>query len=72
MPNWETGNPYSYQLETDGAIGTVNWVDKYNDLDGTGFSMSSQGLVTGISAETATISFTAEDTDQIGGIDVRA
>ncbi|HHI02711.1 MAG TPA: hypothetical protein ENL22_04245 [candidate division Zixibacteria bacterium] len=69
LPNWEVGNPYSQQLEANGAIGVLSWVDKYNDLTGTGLTLSSDGMVSGTPMDEGTISFTAMVTDEINGTD---
>ena len=69
LPNWEVNNPYSQQLEAISAIGVLNWVDKYNDLSGTGLTVSSDGLVSGTPISEGTINFTAEVTDEISGTD---
>jgi len=68
LPNWEQNNPYSQQLEATNAIGLVSWVDKFNDLSGTGLILSSGGLVSGTPTSEGTISFTAIVTDEINGI----
>jgi len=69
LPNWEVGNPYSYQLEASNGIGSAIWNDKYNGLAGTGLTLSTGGLVSGTPVAEGTISFTAEVTDEIGGTD---
>ncbi len=69
LPNWEANNPYSQQLEAIYAVGLLSWVDKYNDLSGTGLTLSSDGLVSGTPVSEGTISFTAEVTDEINGTD---
>ncbi|MCP4705143.1 MAG: hypothetical protein GY865_11075 [candidate division Zixibacteria bacterium] len=69
LPNWEVENPYSQQLEVDNAFGVLNWIDKFNDLDGTGLTVSTGGLVSGTPTSEGTISFTAEVVDEIDGLD---
>lgn len=69
LPNWDMNNLYSQQLEATDAVGLLNWVDKYNDLSGTGLTLSSDGLVSGTPTSEGAIGFTAEVTDEINGTD---
>jgi C1A family cysteine protease len=64
LPDWTVGFAYSRQLEAIGGTGELAWSDKYNDLAGTGLSLSASGLVSGTPASTGEISFTAVVTDE--------
>jgi hypothetical protein len=63
LPDWTFGYLYSEQLEATGGTGAHTWSDKFNDLDGTGLTLSSGGLLSGLPSVTGTISFTAVVTD---------
>ncbi len=65
LPDWTAGMAYSQQLEVIGSIGTLTWTDKYNDLNGTGLTLSSDGLLSGMVAAGMTVSFTAEVSDEV-------
>jgi len=67
LPDWTIGHPYSQSLEASGSIGTLDWIDKYDDLAGSGLSLSSDGLLSGIPAAAQSVTFTAEVTDQASG-----
>ena len=64
LPDWTVDRPYSQQLEASGGTGTLTWGDLYNDLIGTGLTLSSSGLISGAPASAGQISFTARVTDQ--------
>jgi hypothetical protein len=70
LPDGSEGNPYSYQLEAVGGTGEFIWSDKYDELNGTGFTLSAAGQLSHPSAE-GSISFTAEVVDQTGSSDSR-
>jgi len=70
LPDGSEGNPYSYQLEAVGGTGELVWSDKYDELNGTGFTLSAIGQLSHPSAE-GSISFTAEVVDQTGSSDNR-
>ncbi len=63
VPDWTIENDYSYQLEAVGGIGEVVWSDKNNDLEGSGLSLSSSGLLSGIPTTTDEFTFIALVTD---------
>jgi len=72
LPDWTAGVYYSQQLEATGGVGSLTWSDKYNNLNGTGLSLSSAGLVAGMPANPLapqTITFTAVVSDQSAGSD---
>jgi Peptidase family C25/Propeptide_C25/Dockerin type I domain/Putative Ig domain len=64
LPEWTAGVPYSCQLYCVGGTGNITWIDKYNDLDGTGLSISTNGLLSGTPIISGTISFTAGISDE--------
>jgi bacillolysin len=64
VPDWTQGFPYSEQLESYGGTGTITWTDLYNDLAGTGLSLSANGLLSGTPTATGAISFTAYVSDE--------
>ena len=66
LPDWSTGVTYSEQLTATGGNGTVIWTDKNNDLSGSGLSLSTTGLLSGIVTTAQPISFTALVTDDVG------
>ncbi len=63
VPDWTVDNAYSFQLEEVGGIGEVVWSDKNNDLDGSGLTLSSSGLLSGTPPTTAEYTFIALVTD---------
>ena len=66
LPDWTVGQSYSQQLQATGGTGTRTWLDKYNDLAGTGLSLSTTGLVSGAPNSAETINFTAYVSDEGG------
>jgi len=63
LPDWTIPVPYSNQLEADGGEGLLTWTDKNGDLAGTGLSLSTGGLLSGVPEVVGTISLTAVVTD---------
>ncbi len=66
LPDATFGHPYSFQLGAFGGEGEITWSDKYNDLGGTAFSLSSTGLLTGTPYQQGEIFFTALAEDAVG------
>jgi len=66
LPDWTVGQPYSQQLQATSGTGTKTWIDKDGDLAGTGLSLSTTGLVSGVPSSTGVISFTAQVSDEGG------
>jgi hypothetical protein len=64
LPDWTQGVPFSRQIETINAVGTVTFTDLNGDLIGTGLSVSSSGLISGTPTASGDISFTVEATDE--------
>jgi len=71
LPDWTAGIPYSQQLEVLGGIGDLTWSDASGDLVGTGLNLSSTGLLSGSTAISGLISFTAHVEDQTSDYDDR-
>ncbi len=63
LPDGKVDNSYSQQLEASGGTGTITWSDKNGDLEGTGLSLSGEGLLSGIPLVEGTIIFTAQAVD---------
>ncbi|HBC45907.1 MAG TPA: hypothetical protein DCZ43_02565 [candidate division Zixibacteria bacterium] len=66
LPDGIVDSPYLIQLLATGGTGVRNWVDRDNDLAGTGLSLSSDGLLQGTPGVLGNISFTALISDAIG------
>ncbi len=64
LPDWTGGVYYSQQLAATGGSGSLSWMDKNDDLAGTGLTLSSSGLLSGTPASATAISFTALVTDE--------
>jgi len=64
LPDWTVNQPYTVQVNVAGGVGAVTITDKYGDLSGTDFSISSSGLVTGTPTAIGTYSFTALAVDE--------
>jgi len=69
LPDWTVGFSYLQQLNATGGTGSLSWSDKNGDLDGTGLSLSSTGLLSGIAATAGPISLTAVVSDRLGADD---
>jgi len=65
LPDWTAGLNYSQQLTSTGGSGTIVWADKYDDLSGSGLTLSSDGLLSGIPTVSGTIEFTAKAIDDL-------
>ena len=71
VPDWTSGVPYSEQLFATGGTGIFTWSDKYDDLTGTGLTLSSVGILSGTPGGVGAISFTAEVTDEALETDIQ-
>jgi len=69
LPNWTAYHPFSVQLDARTCAGPVTWVDRLGQLDGTGLTLSEDGLLSGIPTRVGPISFRARATDQLGASD---
>nr|MBN2278294.1 choice-of-anchor J domain-containing protein [candidate division Zixibacteria bacterium] len=63
------GEEYSQQLEAAGGTGTLTWGDRNDDLEGTGLTLSTTGLLSGIPMAEGLITFTARAADFTGSYD---
>ncbi len=66
LPEWTAGRPYSQPLAATGGTGPKGWLDKNDDLIGTGLALSAAGVLSGTGSAAGTLGFTAEVQDQIG------
>lgn len=64
LPDWTVGHPYSQALSSVNGNGIVAWLDRDNNLIGSGLSVSSGGMVSGTPAYSGNVFFTAEATDE--------
>jgi bacillolysin len=68
VPDWTAGYPMSLQLEATGGFGSHYWIDKYDDLAGTGLSLSFGGMLSGTPLSSGPITFTAEVSDDSSNV----
>ncbi len=66
LPDGRDGQPYSCQLAATGGTGMKVWTDRNGDLSGTGLGLTADGLLSGIPADTGTLTFTARIEDEVG------
>jgi len=64
LPEWTVSMAYSEQLVAAGGGANLSWSDKNNDLDGTGLSLSVDGLLSGTPIAAGDINFIAVVTDE--------
>ena len=69
VPDWTVGMPYSQQLNYSGGTAPAVWSDVNSDLDGSGLTLSSTGLLSGTPTSTGTLTFTANVADAVGSAD---
>ncbi len=69
VPSWTAYYPYSQQLEAAVCAEPVTWTDRFGQLEGTGLTLSEDGLLTGIPTRFGPIVFRAQATDEFGGSD---
>jgi hypothetical protein len=69
LPDWTVDVQYSHQLEATGGHGDLTWSDKNGDLDGTGLSLATDGMLTGTPTTEGAVGFTAMVTDTAGTSD---
>lgn len=72
LPSWMVGVPgYAVQLEYSGGTPPVSWQNIHDDLEGTGLTMSSDGLISGTPIVSGSLSFSAKVTDNVGAFDLK-
>jgi len=71
LPDWTVGVEYSQLLDAAGGSGTLTYIDKYDDLSGSGLVLSGNGSLTGTPTAAGTLTFTAEVTDEAMATDER-
>jgi hypothetical protein len=71
MPAGSLTVSYSHQLEANGGTGTRSWSNPGEDLDGTGLTLSPEGLLTGDPAALGIIDFTVRVEDECGSFEVK-
>ncbi|MEZ5359358.1 MAG: M14 family zinc carboxypeptidase [Candidatus Zixiibacteriota bacterium] len=69
LPSGYTDEPYSMQLTSTGGTGSKTWTDKNHELDGTGLTLSSTGLLSGTVGAVGQITFTSVVEDNISAQD---
>ena len=72
LPDCASGKSYSQQLAATGGTGAKTWVDKNGNLAGSGLTLSSGGLLSGVPAVTGAVSFTSRVTDVAASNDEKA
>ncbi|MBD3381423.1 MAG: hypothetical protein GF404_04415 [candidate division Zixibacteria bacterium] len=65
----EQNSAYNMQLASTGGTSPLIWSDKNNDLDGSGLTLSSEGLLSGTPVIYGDMSFTAHVADDVGSFD---
>lgn len=65
IPDWTSGVPFNLVLEATGGQGTILWDDKFDDLVGTGLTLSAEGILSGTPIVDGPIIFTALATDEL-------
>ena len=71
LPEWTEGRPYSQTLGAFGGTAPLVWIDLNNDLNGTGLTLSANGLLSGTPNSSGEISFTARVTDAAAASDTK-
>lgn len=69
LPDGVTGEPYSYQLESTGGTGELTWSDRDHNFQGTGLSLSAEGLISGTPNVGIPVNFFARAVDSLGSSD---
>ncbi|MDH3938987.1 MAG: M20/M25/M40 family metallo-hydrolase, partial [candidate division Zixibacteria bacterium] len=72
LSNGIVNEPYSQTLSAAGGDGVFTWSDLFDDLSGTGITLSAQGMLSGTPGDAGTFSFTAHAEDQAGDFHERA
>ncbi|MBD3219366.1 MAG: hypothetical protein GF310_13925 [candidate division Zixibacteria bacterium] len=69
VPSGLVSEAYSHQLESEGGTMPLAWTDLNNGLDGTGLSLSTDGLLSGTPPDAGIYTFTAQVIDAAGSAD---
>ncbi len=69
VPNWTAYHPYAVQLDAASCAEPLTWVDRFGQLEGSGLTLSSDGLLSGTPTKLGSILFRAQVTDQTGSSD---
>ncbi len=69
VPSWTAYLPYSRQLDAASCAAPISWADHFGQLEGTGLTLSEDGLLSGIPARLGPVVFRALVTDQFGSYD---
>ncbi len=69
IPDATVNEPYEYQLEGGGGTDGLTWIDRDDNLAGSGIGMSETGLLSGTSSNGIDITFVALLTDGVGASD---
>jgi hypothetical protein len=72
VPDGWVGKTYSQQLAANGGTVPYVWTDLNNDLDSSGLTLSSSGLLSGTPVKAKQINFTARVQDQASGTSSKA
>jgi hypothetical protein len=66
LPPCSVGVAYTAQLSSTGGTGTIAWSDRDGSLVGTGLTLSTAGVISGIATDSGVKSFTAKAVDVAG------
>lgn len=69
IPDWTIGIPFDLAMDVTGGQGIISWDDKFNELSGSGLTLSSEGILSGTPVFEGAITFTAVASDELGQID---
>jgi len=69
LPDWTVNQAYAYQLEATGGTGSHAWSDKFGELSGTGLTLTSGGMLSGVPTTTGEISLTVSISDAVGDLE---
>jgi len=69
VPNWTAGHDMELLLEAAVCEGASAWVDKFDQLKGTGLALEPDGLLQGVPVASGTILFTAQASGDDGSVD---
>ena len=64
LPAWNVGFPFEQQLKAVSCGGQLMWQDTYGHLEGTGLSISADGMISGIPIAGGSIFFSVTVTDE--------